>query len=96
MIRGEQDFYSLGAKGGQKMTVTISALERNAAFQIYAPGAAVTRDAEGYLEVAGKALPGADGDTTRWTGRLPASGTYLIQVGGTRGNATYALTVSIE
>ena len=96
VIRGEQDFYSLGAKAGQRMTVTISAVESNAAFHIYAPGAAITRDAEGDLDVTGKALPDAEADATRWTGRLAASGTYLIEVGGTRGNATYALTVSIE
>lgn len=84
VIRGERDFYSLGAKAGQKMTVTIKALEDNAVFQIYQPG------------VDRKPLPGADGDTTSWTGKLPSSGSYLIEVGGTRGNATYELNVSIE
>ena len=84
VIRGERDLYSLGATAGQTMTVTIKALEDNAVFQIYQPGA------------DRKPLPGAEGDTTRWTGKLPANGPYLIEIGGTRGNASYELAVSIE
>ena len=96
VVRGDRDIYSLGARAGQKMTVTISSVENNAVFQLYAPGAKATRNDEGIVEVAGTALPGADGDTMKWTGQLPATGAYLIEVGGTRGNATYELTVSVE
>jgi hypothetical protein len=96
VIRGDRDVYSLDARAGQKMTVTISSVESNAVFQIYAPGAKATRGDDGIVEFSGKMLPGADGDTTNWSGRLPANGAYLIEVGGTRGNATYELTVSIE
>ncbi len=35
-------------------------------------------------------------ETTDWTGELPRSGDYVISVGGTRGNATYALEVTIR
>lgn len=35
-------------------------------------------------------------ETTSFTGRLPATGDYKIVVGGTRGNATYRLQVSIK
>jgi subtilase family serine protease len=31
-----------------------------------------------------------------WSGGLPADSEYVIVVGGTRGNATYALTISIK
>ena len=96
VIRGDRDVYSLDARAGQKMTVTLSSVESNAVFQIYAPGAKATRGDDGIVEFSGKMLPGADGDTTNWSGRLPANGAYLIEVGGTRGNATYELTVSIE
>jgi hypothetical protein len=61
-------------------------------------GTTIGRDSDGLLEFHGKSLHGAaDGeDATRWTGRLPRTGTYLIVVGGTRGNARYSMDVKIE
>lgn len=84
VVRGTRDRYILGARGGQTMIVHITSRERNAVFQIYAPD--------------GSALEGAeDGqDATDWTGELPRSGDYEIVVGGTRGNATYTLEVTIR
>lgn len=35
-------------------------------------------------------------EATDWTGELPRSGDYVISVGGTRGNATYTLEVTIR
>jgi hypothetical protein len=35
-------------------------------------------------------------EATTWSGKLPANGDYQIVVGGTRGNATYELTVTIK
>lgn len=35
-------------------------------------------------------------ETTDWTGQLPRSGDYRISVGGTRGNASYTLEVTIR
>jgi hypothetical protein len=66
------------------MSVSISSLEDNAVFQIYEPG-------------GNQALPGAGerDDAREWSGELPASGDYTIVVGGTRGNATYELRVTI-
>lgn len=84
VIRGDRDTYIVGARKGQKMTVKITALENNAAFTILTPG-------KKYLERAGEL-----DDQTSWTGTLPASGDYRIEVGGTRGNATYKLTVTIR
>jgi hypothetical protein len=97
VVRGERAFYSLGARAGQAMGLRITALEDNAVFQLYAPGA-VLREVDGGVEVAGTALPGAgEGEDARaWDGRLPASGDYLIVVGGTRGNATYRLRVTVR
>ncbi|SKA39503.1 hypothetical protein SAMN02745126_06246 [Enhydrobacter aerosaccus] len=98
VARGERDLYSLGAKAGQIMTITITAPDDNAVFQIYEPGTKVERDADGTLDFKGKPLPGVgDGDdATRWSGRLPQTGLYLIVVGGTRGNARYSMDVKIE
>lgn len=84
VVRGDQDEYYVGASGGQEMTVRISSVEDNAVFQIYKPN--------------GKTLSGAGegDDATNWSGTLPASGDYTIVVGGTRGNASYKLKISIE
>ena len=97
VVLGERALYSLEARKGQRMSLRITAPERNAVFQVYAPGA-VPEIKDSVLEVAGEALPGAgEGeDATRWTGVLPRTGAYLVVVGSTRGNATYRLAVSIR
>ena len=97
VARGERALYSLSARAGQTLTAHITAVEANAVFQLYPPGARpVQRD--GMLEVDGSALPGAaDGEDARsWQGQLPASGTYLFVVGGTRGIASYRLSVTVR
>jgi hypothetical protein len=93
VIRGERDFYYLTAKAGQEMEVEIKAIEKNAAFSIYQPGYKIAAD-----EIKGKTLPGAgeEDDATQWKGKLPVSGKYLFVIGGTRGNATYELKVTIR
>ena len=98
VVRGESDQYFLTGKAGQKMEVSISAVEQNAAFAIYQPGYKAGKDADGILEIKGAALPGAgEGeDATAWKGVLPSSGKYLILVGATRGNATYKLKITIH
>jgi hypothetical protein len=85
VIRGERDRYYLGAKAGQTMSVKITSTEKNAVFQIYFHGEE-------------ESLPGAgdDDDATNWSGQLPIDNEYVIVVGGTRGNASYALTISIK
>jgi hypothetical protein len=98
VIRGESDQYFLTAKAGQKMEVSITALEKNAAFTIYLPGYTAGKDEDGILEIKGATLKGAGegDDATAWKDILPSSGKYLILVGGTRGNATYRLKISIH
>jgi len=54
VVRGTQDRYTLDARAGQKMSVSITSIERNAVFTIYTPD------------------------------------------GGTRGNATYTLKVTVR
>jgi len=85
VIRGEADRYYLAAKKGQTMSVKITAVEDNAVFQVYLPGEE-------------ESLPGASDsdDATNWSGELPQDAEYVIVVGGTRGNASYTLKVSIE
>ena len=85
VVRGDRDRYYLGAKAGQTMTVRITSLEDNAVFQIYFAGE------QEALQGAGE-----EDDATNWSGELPADNEYVIVVGGTRGNATYKLTISIK
>ncbi|HJR09610.1 MAG TPA: hypothetical protein VJ842_20285 [Pyrinomonadaceae bacterium] len=84
VVRGTVDRYLLGARSGQQMIVHISSVERNVVFKIYTP--------------QGGRLEGMDEgeDSTDWSGTLPQDGDYIIEVGGTRGNATYTLEVSIR
>jgi hypothetical protein len=82
VVRGTRDRYILRASRGQTLTVHITSLEDNAVFNIYRLGSR-------------RALDGAE-ETTDWTGELPRNGDYVIEVGGTRGNATYTLEVTIR
>ncbi len=84
VIRGDRDTYILGAKAEQMMSVQITSVENNAVFQLMGP------DGE-YLQDAGE-----EDDARQVTVPLPENGEYRIIVSGTRGNATYRLTVSIQ
>ena len=85
VVRGDRDRYYVTAKKGQTMSVKITSHENNAVFQVYLSGEQ-------------ESLPGAgDGDdATKWSGQLPADSEYTIVVGGTRGNATYTLTIAVR
>jgi len=85
VVRGDRDRYYVTAKKGQTMSVKITSRENNAVFQVYLSGEQ-------------ESLPGAgDGDdATKWSGQLPADSEYTIVVGGTRGNATYTLTIAVK
>jgi hypothetical protein len=96
--RGGRNLYSLTANAGQFMIVTLTTPDDNAVFEIYGPDTTLGRDANGALEFHGESLhvAGDGNDATRWSGRLPRTGTYLIAVGSTRGNARYSMDVRIE
>jgi hypothetical protein len=98
VIRGERALYSIDARAGQRLSLSISAAEDNAVFQIYAPGAQPERRDYGVEIVGAEALPGAaEGqDAKNWSGVLPKTGTYLVVVGPTFGNTTYTLKVAIR
>ena len=84
VVRGDFDIYILRGNATQLMNVSISSTENNAVFQIKGPDGA---------ELAGAR---SGDDAMSWSARLPRSGDYRIVVGGTRGNATYKLTVGIR
>lgn len=82
--------YTLDARAGQTMTVTLAG-SSNANFNVFAPG-----DAPG----AATAL-GSNADRG-WTGKLPKTGTYTVQVYQMRASARrgekvpYTITLSIR
>ena len=91
--------YSLKATAGQTLTVTITAPDDNAVFQVYEPGTTRRPRQRRPARVPRQdaARRGATATTPRaGSGRLPKSGTYLIVVGSTRGNARYSMDVKIE
>lgn len=96
VMRGAFDLYSLKAAQGQILTVTFTVPDDNAVFQIYEPDLAIGRDAGGTLEFKGTALHGPGDDPTRWSGRLPYDGLYVIAIGSTRGSARYSMDIKIE
>ncbi len=57
-----------------------------------------TRTAEDGLRVTGRALPGAEpgSDATRWSGAVPADGTYLLVIGTSWGGGDYRLRIVIR
>jgi hypothetical protein len=96
--RGARDLYSLKAAQGQTLTVTITVPDDNATFEIYEPGTVIGRDSDQLLVFKGKALhaPREGEDTTRFHGRLPATGTYIIAVASTLGGARYSMDIKIQ
>jgi len=73
------------AKAGQTLDVSITSDEGNAVFQIYTPGEKETLPKAGETD-----------DATKWSGKVPSDGDYVIVVGPTRGNATYKLSYSVK
>jgi hypothetical protein len=95
VVRGDHDRWRFGARAGQQATLKITALEKNAVFQVWRPGAKLPATADGRIE--GQPLDGAADidEATDWSGVLPDSGDYVVEVSGTRGNASYRLTLKI-
>jgi hypothetical protein len=82
--------YTVAARAGQTMTVTTTG-SGNANFNVFAPG-----DTPGQATALGAS--GAKG----WTGTLPASGTYTVQVYQMRAQArrgdkvNYGITIAVR
>ena len=85
VIRGEQARYTATAKAGQTLDVSITSDENNAVFQVYLPGEKGTLPGAGEMD-----------DATKFSGKVPTDGEYVIVVGPTRGNATYKLSYSVK
>lgn len=85
IARGETARFLLGARGGQSMTVVVQSVEKNAVFEVWGDGGKVGES----QEINGK---------QKWSGVLPGSapGTFVIEVGTTRGGAEFNLYVEIR
>jgi hypothetical protein len=94
---GMPDCFAVVARSGQHMTVTTKSPDDAAVLQIYSPPFRYTRNDHG-VEVQTSALPGAEEgrDISTWSGKLDASGTYLIVVNRTRGGGEYTLHIEIQ
>jgi hypothetical protein len=82
--------YTLSARAGQTMAVTTSG-STNANFNVFKPG-----------DVPGQSTALGVSDGARWSGTLPATGTYTVQVYQMRASArrgekvNYAITFAIR
>lgn len=103
--RGSADAYRFDAKAGQAADIRITSIESNASFVVYLPPSKATAspDGSGY-DIDGAKLMGGDktsppldaGAQKHWHGKLPATGTYYIEVSTDQGNASYKLNVAIK
>ncbi len=87
VVRGDRDVYLIRVHAGQVMSVKLSSLENNAAFDVLEPEARGSREA--------KDITGGS-DISQWQGALSKTGEYKIVVGGTRGNTSYKLQVTVH
>ncbi|HEV2903770.1 MAG TPA: hypothetical protein VGW32_01915 [Pyrinomonadaceae bacterium] len=85
VIRGERARHTVNAKAGQTLDVNATSDENNAVFQVYLPGEKGTLPGAGEMD-----------DATKFSGKVPTDGEYVIVVGPTRGNATYKLSYSVK
>lgn len=84
--RGKAQGWRVNGKEGQTFAVTLESAGDGAMIQIRQPDKTA-----GYLTGAGPK------DTARkWTGKLPAGGTYLIEVIALNPDANYTLRVEIK
>ncbi|OCP09637.1 hypothetical protein BC374_03585 [Ensifer sp. LC13] len=102
LVERDSHIFVFAAEAGQEANIQVKSLEENADLTIYQPPSKIEHDADG-LDVdgeilqGGKPVPGLDpGATRHWQGKLPASGSYYIELVSDRGNVTYDLTVSIK
>lgn len=90
VIRGERDRYVIGAAKGQYLSIKVESPENNAVVDVYSPGAQEVDE----TNIKGVLLPNSR-EARSVALQLPATGQYLLVVGGTRGNAEYRLSVSV-
>ena len=74
------DTYIVGARAGQVMTVTLTAVSRSVTFML----------------MTARTTTSLADNTKSWSGTLPETGDYLIVVEGDEKGGTYSITISIK
>lgn len=95
VARGARVCYTIPLRYGQRLVIVQGAdPSALAVFQVYRPPWRVER-AEPGVAVTGATLPGTeDGrDATRFDGRVPVTGDYLLVIGATPGGGAYRITI---
>ena len=97
LAAGDTDRYELAGNENQTLTVRVTAKEKDVAAILYLPGYTLPEPGS-QAPLEGLTLEGAgkDDKAATWTGQLPISGTYLIEVAGPGGSAGYKLTVTLR
>lgn len=86
VVRGKTQGWRVNGKQGRTFAVTLESTGNAAIMQIREPG----KDA-GYLPGAGR-----QDEARTWSGKLPADGSYLIEVIAVQAEADYTLRVEVK
>ena len=98
LARGDRDCFTISARTHQRMAVTQTDRgEGNIVLQLYRPPWTIAPSPDGPV-VRGTALKGAEEgrDAGEWSGRLPATGAYLLVLGTSRGGGEYWVHVEVR
>jgi hypothetical protein len=98
LARGDRECFTISARTGQRMTVTQTDRgEANIVLQLYPPPWRTVPSPDG-LVVRGTALKGTEEgrDAAEWSGRLRATGRYLLVLGTSRGGGEYFVHVEVR
>ena len=99
---GGKALYTVQAKAGQTLMVSVMPVSTGLAFQVFRTEATVARAADGQPLVTGGTLPDAGpADQARaWIGAIPRDGTYYVLLardpGAAPARSAYNLTFSLQ
>lgn len=98
VVRAESICYTVEARAGQSLKVSVRSPDRNVVVTVYRPGYRVEASADG-PDFKGAALPGAgdEDEAVRVDARLPVDGRYLLVLGTTRGGGgEYRMRIGVR
>lgn len=98
VIRAESICYTVEARAGQSLKISIRSPDKNVVVTVYRPGYRVEASADG-PDFKGAALPGAgdEDEAMQVDARLPVNGRYLLVLGTTRGGGgEYRMRVGVR
>ncbi len=98
---GGRAVYTVPAKAGQSLSVSVASGPAGVTFQVFRSGATLEKGTDGLPVVTGRTLPdaGASDNAKAWIGAVPQDGSYLILVSQGSGAGVpspYSLAVSLQ